>query len=273
MNRKLLALFGLKWNPFSPEIPIESLYNTSSIDHFCWRIENMLIREGGYALITGEPGTGKSVTLRILSNRLSQMTDLSVAVLMHPSSNLGNFYRQLGDAFGLDLKPTNRWGGFKSLRDRWVLHQESTLCKPVLLIDEAQEMSASVMNELRLLSSMEFDSKSALTTVLAGDRRLIEKFQTPDLAPLASRMRVRLKMPKATTKQLVSCLTHVMEQAGNKKLIDSHVLVNIAERALGNYRVLCTLANDLLMEAARKELSVIDEKLYLETVGEITETG
>ena len=50
MNRKLLALFGLKWNPFSPEIPIESLYNTNSIDHFCWRIENVLIREGGYAL-------------------------------------------------------------------------------------------------------------------------------------------------------------------------------------------------------------------------------
>ena len=46
MNHKLLALFGLKWNPFSPDIPIDALYKTQNIDLFCWRVENALIREG-----------------------------------------------------------------------------------------------------------------------------------------------------------------------------------------------------------------------------------
>jgi len=269
MNHKLLALFGLKWNPFSPDIPIDALYKTQNIDLFCWRVENALIREGGFAWITGDPGTGKSVALRILAHRLSHISDLTVAVLSQPSGNIGNFYRQMGDAFGLDLKPANRWGGFKSLRERWLLHQENTLHKPVLLVDEAQEVHPSVMSELRMLSSMEYDSQTALTVVLAGDRRLAEKLRSPELLPLASRMRMQLRMTPASPKMLAECLEHVMEQAGNKSLIKKDLLLSLADRAMGNYRALCTLANELLMEGARRELNQIDEQLYLEITGAI----
>ena len=87
MNQKLLALYGLKWNPFSPELPTEALYLTAKIENFCWRIEHGLIREGGFALITGEPGTGKSVVLRVLAKRLAQLPDLTVGAIAHPSSN------------------------------------------------------------------------------------------------------------------------------------------------------------------------------------------
>ena len=242
-------------------------HKTPSIDHFCWRVENALIKEGGFGWITGEPGTGKSVCLRILDHRLSQMKELSVAVLSHPSGSLGDFYRQMGDLFSVDLKPSNRWGGFKLLRDRWIAHQDSSAHKPILLVDEAQEMSTVVMNELRLLSSIEFDSKSALTTVLAGDARLANKFQHPDLLPLASRMRVRLQMTTATPQNLLACISHVMEQAGNKNLVTKEVIENLADRALGNYRALCTLANELLMEGARQEASQIDSKLFMEVFG------
>ena len=65
MNQKLLALYGLKWNPFSPEVPTEALLVSSKIDSFCWRVEHGLLREGGFALISGDPGSGKSVVLRI----------------------------------------------------------------------------------------------------------------------------------------------------------------------------------------------------------------
>ncbi|MCI0746045.1 MAG: hypothetical protein L0Y58_11620 [Verrucomicrobia subdivision 3 bacterium] len=71
MNPKLLALQGLKYNPFSPELPVEALYRATKIDNFGWRIEHSLVREGGFALITGDPGTGKSVVLRLLAERLS----------------------------------------------------------------------------------------------------------------------------------------------------------------------------------------------------------
>ena len=64
MTKKLLALYGLKWNPFAPEVPLEALLATPKVEAFCWRIEQSHVREGGFALITGDPGTGKSVVLR-----------------------------------------------------------------------------------------------------------------------------------------------------------------------------------------------------------------
>ena len=69
MNKKLLSLYGLKWNPFSPELPVEALYVTPKVESFCWRIEQQLIGEGGFALITGDPGSGKSAVLRLRHQR------------------------------------------------------------------------------------------------------------------------------------------------------------------------------------------------------------
>jgi hypothetical protein len=59
VNQKLLGLYGLKFNPFSPELPTEALLQTSKIDSFCWRVENSLVREGGFALISGDPGPAR----------------------------------------------------------------------------------------------------------------------------------------------------------------------------------------------------------------------
>ena len=62
MTKKLLQLYSLKWNPFAPDVPVDALFATPRIDSFTWRVEQ-LAREGGFAAILGEPGTGKSVTL------------------------------------------------------------------------------------------------------------------------------------------------------------------------------------------------------------------
>lgn len=155
MSNKLLALYGLKYNPFNPDLPVDGLYVCPKTESFCWRIEHTLLHEGGFALVSGEPGTGKSVTLRVLAERLKNMRDLQVGIITHSSAKLTDFYRELGDVFGISLHANNRWGGFKSLRERWLSHLESTLLRPVLFIDEAQEASSEVLTELRLLSSGE----------------------------------------------------------------------------------------------------------------------
>lgn len=110
MMHPLLARFGLKWHPFSPELPTEALYVSPRVEDFCWRIENAQIREGGFALITGEPGTGKSVALRLLADRLARQSDLTVGAINHPQSNMADFYREMGDIFSVPLRPHNRWG-------------------------------------------------------------------------------------------------------------------------------------------------------------------
>ena len=264
MNKKLLALYGLKWNPFSPELPTEALHVTPKIENFCWRIEQGLIREGGFALITGDPGTGKSVVLRLLAERLGQLRDITVGAIAHPSSNLADFYREMGDLFAVELKPHNRWGGFKALRERWLAHLEGTLLRPVLLIDEAQEMHPAVLNELRLLSSMQFDSRTLLTVVLAGDARLTTKLRRDELLPLGSRLRTRLLMEYADRNELMTCLKHLLATAGNASLMTPELMQTLCDHAAGNYRVLTGMAAELLASAARQEITQLDEKLYLE---------
>ena len=156
MNHKLLALYSLKFNPFSPELPVDAIYVPSKIESFCWRIEHAQIREGGFAMVHGDPGSGKSIVLRVLAERLKKLPDVTVGAINHPQSNLADFYRELGDVFGVPLRPSNRWGGFKALRARWLAHMESTRCRAVLLVDEAQEMTPQVLSELRLLASASF---------------------------------------------------------------------------------------------------------------------
>jgi general secretion pathway protein A len=264
MNKKLLSLYGLKWNPFSPDLPSEALRVTPRIESFCWRIEQSQVREGGFALITGDPGTGKSVALRFLAERLANLRDVSVGALAHPQSNVADFYREMGDLFGVALKPHNRWGGFKALRERWQAHIETTLVRPLLLIDEAQEMSPAVLSELRLLSSTRFDSRSLLAVVLAGDGRFVDQLRRPELLPLASRIRIRLLMEYASREELLACLEHLLETAGNRKLMTPELMHTLCDHALGNYRMMTTLAAELLAAAAQREATQLDEKLYLE---------
>jgi type II secretory pathway predicted ATPase ExeA len=228
MNKKLLSLYGLKWNPFSPDLPTEALRSVPQVQSFCWRIEQGLVREGGFALITGDPGTGKSVVLRILAERLEALREVSVGALAHPQSNVADFYREMGDLFGVQLKPHNRWGGFKALRERWIA------------------------------------SRNILSVVLAGDGRLTERLRREELLPLGSRIRTRLMMEYVGRDELRACLEHLLETAGNKKLMTPELVDTLCDHAVGNYRVLTTMASELLTAAAERECTQLDEKLYLE---------
>ena len=263
MNKKLLNLYGLKFNPFAQNVPASALLATAPIEHFCWRIEQQ-IGEGGFALSTGDPGSGKSAALRILAERLGAVRDLCVGLLTRPQANLADFYRELGHLFGVPLSPHSRWNSSKVLREKWLAHIEASVHRPVLLIDEAQEMHASVLSELRLLSSADLDSRSILLIILAGDQRLLSRLEEPDLLPIASRIRSRLRLETHTPKQLHDCLTHLLKAAGNTKLLSPSLLTTLCEHAAGNLRLLMNLANELLVAALHQERDQIDEKLFFE---------
>ena len=263
MNKKLLGLYGLKFNPFSSQVAASALWVPARIEEFCWRIEQQ-IGEGGFSLVLGDPGSGKSAALRILSERLGPIRDLSIGVLSRSQAKMADFYRELGHLFGVSLSPHNRWRSAQVLREKWLNHIESSLFRPVLLVDEAQEMKDEVFGELRQLSSTDLDSRSILTIILSGDHRLSHRLEGSELLPIASRIRSRLRLEALSPKELAQCLNHLCAAAGNPKLMTTGLVRTLCEHATGNLRLLMNLANDILLGACRQEREVIDEALYFE---------
>jgi len=260
---KYLALYGLKFPPFRPDVPNEALYVTPPVDAFLRRVE-LGITDGGFSLLTGDSGTGKTIALRLLESRLRALPNVVVGTIEHPQSRTSDFYRELGDLFGVALSAHNRWGGFKALRARWSDHIAQTLMRPVLIVDEAQEAPTAVLNELRILASKDLDSKQLLCVVFAGDARLPDRFRSPELLPLGSRMRRRFVFDYAPRDELLACLEHLLAAAGNPTLLTSELKATLADHAAGNYRVLMNLADELLTAAADRELPRLDEKLYFD---------
>lgn len=262
-DQQLLALYGVKYNPFLPSIPAEDLWHPPELDLFLTRLETIL-RHGGFVSIDGEVGLGKSKVLHLIAAYLERLGDVTVGVMERPQSSLNDFYRELGDLFGVNLTPANRYGGFKALRARWRNHIKGTLFRPVLLFDEAQEACSQTLNELRLLGSVHFDSECLLTTVLCGDTRLSDRFRTRELLPLGSRIRARYRISALAPHELRDFLDHITERAGAPHLITEPLKDALCDHAAGNLRVLTNMGQELLSVAAQRELPNLDEKLFFD---------
>jgi len=257
------SLYGLKFNPFRPGLPVEALYATPAVDAFKRRLA-FSIADGGFSMITGDPGCGKSVALRLIAEHLKSLPDVLVGIIEHPQSRTSDFYRELGDLFSVNLAATNRWSNFKALRARWSDHISSSLMRPVLIIDEAQESLSTVFSELRVLASKDLDAKQLLCVIFAGDQRLPDRLRAPDLLPLGSRIRRRLVLGYAAHDELHACLDHLLLAAGNPALLTDELKATLVDHAAGNFRILMNLADELLAVAAERDLPRLDEKLYLD---------
>ncbi|MBE7448189.1 MAG: hypothetical protein HS111_04695 [Kofleriaceae bacterium] len=179
--RKLSALYGLKrGNPFLEDIPIEALCETPRIKHFAWRVED-LVSHGGFALVTGDVGAGKSAALRMLAAKLAPLRDVIVGEVTRPQSRVTDFYRDRRPVRrpGLDLEPVGR------VQDR---AREAAGAHPADAISSrvarrrGAEMSPLLLAELRLLGSTKLDTCTIVTVVLCGDRRLEEAAHAGPLA-------------------------------------------------------------------------------------------
>ena len=134
-------------------------------------------------------------------------------------------------------------------------------------------MSVPVLSELRLMASAKFDSQPLLCVVLAGDARLLEKLRREELIPLGSRIRTRLTTEVATPAELRVCLDFVLTACGNAGLMTKELKNTLCDHAAGNYRVLATLASELLGVAAERDLPQIDEQLYFQVFAQNKPSG
>lgn len=261
--QKLKAFMGLKWDPFLPDVPVHALHTDDLVSQFTWKVEQLVL-DGGFALISGDPGTGKSVVLRQLSTSLAQVPELCVRALTRPQNRLRDFYREMGNIFGVEIQPSNRYGGFNRLREQWVSQIHNCMFRPVLLVDESQEVPEEVLNEIRLLGSADLDARCILAVVFAGDKRFLSQLKQPSLLPLESRIRTRLHLDARSPDSMRAILTRAITEAGNPELLTQGVIRALAEQSLGNPRAMMTMAHELLSHAVMREQQQVDENLFFE---------
>lgn len=264
--KKLQALYGLKWNPFAEDLPAEALQTYPKFDFFCGRVEDLVL-DGGYAACMGDPGLGKSAILRMLSERLSLLPNVTVGEFTRPQASVTDFYRELSALFLVPLQVSNRYGAHRALRAKWHDHIKTTCLRPVLLMDEAQHLNLAALRELKSMSSERFDSQMLLTVILAGDLRLSELLKTPELKPIDSRIRQKLILGPWETEDLAKFLQDAIRLAGAPSLMTPDLIHALADKALGNLRTLMHLCGDCLALAVHRELPRLDEKLLLELIG------
>jgi type II secretory pathway predicted ATPase ExeA len=120
------------------------------------------------------------------------------------------------------------------------------------------------LNELRLLGSAQFDSECLLTVILCGDLTLPERFRSNELLALGSRIRFRRMLSPYDKKELRNYLEYCLEQAGATQLMTKPLMSALVEHSAGNLRLLNVMAAELLTVAAQRELTQLDEQLFLE---------
>jgi general secretion pathway protein A len=183
------AFFGLKESPFSispnPKYLYMSERHTEALAHL-----NYGLREGGgFVLLTGEVGTGKTTVSRCLRQQLPDDTDL--ALVLNPTLTERELMASICDEFKLTYTAD---AGIKELFDLlrdYLLANRAAGRKTLLLIDEAQHLSAEVLEQLRLLTNLETDDAKLLQVVLIGQPELQQLLRQPLLRQLAQRITAR----------------------------------------------------------------------------------
>ncbi len=210
--------FGLRELPFSiapdPRYLYLSEHHREALAHLVYGINS----EGGFVLLTGEVGTGKTTVCRCLLEQLPEKTD--VAFIYNPKLTVDELLASVCDDLGIAYPEGNR--SIKVFIDRinaYLLENFSRGRKTVLILEEAQNLGTDVLEEIRLLTNLETDRQKLLQIIMVGQPELREILARPELRQLAQRITARYHLAPLTEKEVGEYVNHRLEVAGAKNIL------------------------------------------------------
>ena len=268
------AFFNLTDNPFSispnPKYLYMSERHAEALTHLLYGLRD----GGGFVLLTGEVGTGKTTVSRCLRQQLPEDTDL--AFILNPALSTEDMLASICDAFHLTYpQPVSLKALFDTLH-HFLLQNHQAGRRTLLVIDEAQHLMPEVLEQLRLLTNMETDDAKLLQIVLIGQPELQQLLRQPLLRQLAQRITARYHLLPLDLNDVDSYVRFRMQVAGSLQPVFTpsairalhrlsggvpRVINLICERALlGAYAAGCERITDkLLAQAAYEATGVRDE--------------
>lgn len=255
MMNKVMSRFGLTKNAFTKDVPVDELFEHLGTDAALKRLTAAL--EGRTsAVLTGEPGTGKTFILRSLEEKLPA-SRYRFSYLHNSHVNSRDFYRQLSVVLGLEPKAMSE-ALFRTISRHL---EETAVAKvhPVLMLDEAQLLPIRVLEQLPVLLNFQRDSKPFLSVVLIGLPELRDRLQRNVLSSLAARLPVRIQLDSLGSQDVSSYLQHRLRMAGcSKEVFAEDAILIITEATGGSLRKIDVLASHSLEVATEGKSAIVD---------------
>ncbi|WP_455366521.1 AAA family ATPase [Kaarinaea lacus] len=216
--------FGLKETPFTiapdPRFLYMSERHREALAHLVYGFE----RDGGFVLLTGEVGTGKTTISRCL---LEQLPDNSnVAMILNPKVNSQELLASICDELHIDYPEGNTsLKVFIDCINRSLLETNAQGRKTVVIIEEAQNLEMEVLEQLRLLTNLETNQRKLLQIIMIGQPELLQLLARPELRQLEQRITARYHLLPLSQKDTMDYVNHRLEVAGLKESVFSHALL------------------------------------------------
>ena len=206
-----LDFYGLKVPPFDitpdPHFLFHSARHREAINHLLYGIRE----RKGFVQLTGEVGAGKTTLSRALLEQLDP--HYSTALILNPVMTVVELMKAIGMEFGLTVKRRNRLEIAAELND-FLIKQFESGKESVLIIDEAQDMTDNLLEQVRLLSNIELDNRKLLQIVLLGQPELRDRLNHPRLRQLRQRITVRYHLASLTRAEVAQYIQHRLGLAG-----------------------------------------------------------
>ena len=216
----------------------------------------------GIGVFTAAPGFGKTFALRCFAKSLDRNLH-NVAYICLSTVSLTEFYRQFCAILGIDA-PYGKPAMFKAIQDR-LFHLFKEKKKPVLLIiDEAHELSAAILKDLKMIMNHDFDSVNCFTIVLAGEPHLNRILEKPIHEALRQRIAIHYSFSGLSDDETERYVLHKLRIAGAaESILGNGTLPAIVGYARGCPRLLDNLMNEALMLGAQLEKQSLDTEVMM----------
>ena len=209
-----LDFYGIQEKPFSltpdPRFIFLSKNHKEAFAHLLYGINN----RAGFIALTGEVGSGKTTVLRALLNQL-EADHYCTALIFNPCLSAPELMQNINREFGIPIHDSNHSSLLDALNP-FLLQQNTEGRTVVLVIDEAQDLEAPVLEQIRLISNLETDRDKLIQIVLSGQPEFVQILKRKELQQLSQRITVRYHLQPMDFQDTVTYINHRLEVAGRR---------------------------------------------------------